>query len=105
MSRLPRIQSARVEHFPIVLIVFDDGLTGEIDHSKVIEKGSMFGPLRDPALFGNVAVSNSGHSYGWNLEDCCNKIDFGAGSARILIESARVTDMASKYRHRLAAAE
>jgi hypothetical protein len=32
-------------------IVFDDGMSGDVDFSEYLERGPVFEPLRDPAFF------------------------------------------------------
>ena len=105
MTRMPKIKSATVVRYPVVRIVFDDGIEGEIDHSDHVANGRIFEPLRDRTLFERVAVDPYGHCYGWNMDDCGNEIDFGADSARTTIETQIVEAMAESFRHRRLAAQ
>ena len=102
---MPRIMSVRVVRYPVVHIVFDDGLEGEIDHSHHIANGEIFQPLRDPELFNHVSVCDYGHCYGWNLDKPYDEIDFGADATHTRIEIQIVEAMAERYRQRCVAAE
>ena len=100
-----KIKSATVVRYPVVRIVFDDGVEGEIDHSDHVANGQMFEPLRDRKLFDLVAVDEYGHSYGWNLHNEGDEIDFGADSTRTRIETQIVAVLAERYRRHRSAAE
>jgi hypothetical protein len=91
--------------YPVLRLVFEDGLTGEIDLGNKIAVGGPFAPLRDPEYFKQVAVAEGGHSFGWNLEAIGHEIDFCADAARIDIETKMVETMAQSHRDRSTAAE
>ena len=91
--------------YPIVRIVFEDGLAGELDMSESIATGATFAPLKDPAYFRTVAIAPGGRSFGWNLDRLGEEIDFCADATRIDIETKMVAEMADRYRHRRTAAE
>lgn len=90
-------QSARQFHvinveavrYPVLHIVFSDGFVGEYDLSELIATGRMFEPLKDPDYFKKVAVAPFGHSFGWNLDEIGEEIDFCIDSVRIDIEAKR----------------
>jgi hypothetical protein len=94
-----------VVKYPILRLVFEDGLTGEIDFGAKIAVGGVFAPLRDPEYFKQVAVADGGHSFGWNLDSLGNEIDFCADAARINIETKTVERLADEHRSRSTAAE
>jgi hypothetical protein len=97
-----RVEAVR---YPILRIVFEDGLSGELDLSDAIATGEMFAPLKDPDYFKQVAVADGGHSFGWNLDEIGHEIDFCADSARIDIETKVVERAAENHRKRSTAAE
>lgn len=59
----------RVESFEVVApytlrVVFDDGTEQTINFLPVLA-GELYGPLRDPALFGRVSVDSEVHTLVW----------------------------------------
>jgi hypothetical protein len=48
----------------VVQVWFDDGSEQTIDLEAVLE-GELYGPLRDPALFGAVALDPESHTLVW----------------------------------------
>lgn len=97
--RLPRIVGVRPVRYGVVFVEFDDGFAGEYDLTEKIAEGEILEPLRDPAYFNTVAVSEYGHSFGWNLDEIGAEIDFGADATRTHIETERVRDLADQHRH------
>jgi hypothetical protein len=61
--------------------------------------------VKDEAYFAQVAVDPHGHTFGWNLDDFGNEIDFCPDATRIKIEEQKVSELADRYDARLAAAE
>ena len=100
-----RIKNVEVARYPVLRVTFDDGLSGEYNLSELIKDGPMFAPLKDEAYFNTVAVGEHGHTFGWNLNDLGNEIDFCPDSTRILIETKKVEEMADRYRLSRSAAE
>jgi hypothetical protein len=100
-----RIKSVEVLRYPVLLVTFDDGLSGEYDLSELIARGPAFARLKDEAYFNTVAVGEHGHTFGWNLNDLGHEIDFCPDSTRILIETQKVEELADRYRSRRSAAE
>jgi len=100
-----RIKSVEVVRYPVLRVTFDDGLSGEYDLTDLIARGPVFAPLKDEAYFRTVAVGEYGHTFGWNLDDLGNEIDFCPGAARILIETQKVEELANRYRLSRSAAE
>ena len=99
------ITEVQAVRYPILRIVFEDGLAGELDLSDEIAHGEMFAPLKDPEYFRQVAVAPGGRSFGWNLDEIGGEIDFCADATRIEFETRIVTDMAERFRHSRQAAE
>jgi hypothetical protein len=99
------ITSIEAVRYPVLRLVFDDGLSGELDLSETIESGEVFARLRDPEYFKQVAVAEGGHAFGWNLDQLGHEIDFCGDSARIDIETRIVKEAAEQYRKRSTAAE
>ena len=100
-----RIKSVEVVRYPVLCVTFDDGLSGEYDLSDLIANGPAFARLKDEAFFNTVSVGEHGHSFGWNLNDFGNEIDFCPDATRILIETQNVEDLADRYRLGRSAAE
>ncbi len=100
-----RIKSVEVVRYPVLRVTFDDGLSGEYDLSELIATGPMFAPLKDEGYFNTVGVAEHGHSFGWNLDDVGNEIDFCPDATRILIETQKVKELADRYRLSRSAAE
>jgi hypothetical protein len=92
-----RIKSVEVVRYPVLRVTFDDGLSGEYDLTDLIERGPVFAPLKDETYFRTVAVGEYGHTFGWNLDDLGNEIDFCPNSTRIKIETQQVEELA-RYR-------
>ncbi|MGH6923986.1 MAG: DUF2442 domain-containing protein [Propylenella sp.] len=100
-----RIKSVGVVRHPVLRVTFDDGLSGEYDLSRLISAGPVFERLKNAAYFHTVSVGEHGHTFGWNLDDLGNEIDFCPDATRILIETQKVEEMADHYRLRRSAAE
>jgi Protein of unknown function (DUF2442) len=100
-----RIKSVAVVRYPVLRVTFDDGLSGEYDLTDLIARGPVFAPLKDEAYFRTVAVGEYGHTFGWNLEDLGNEIDFCPNSTRIHIETQKVEELANRHRQSRTAAE
>ena len=100
-----RIKSVEAVRYPVLRITFDDGLGGEYDLSSLIDRGSIFAPLKDEAYFQTVSVAPYGGSFGWNLDETGHEIDFCPDATRIHIETQMVEELASRYRARRSAAE
>ena len=100
-----KITHVTAVRYPVLSIAFEDGLMGEIDFTDDIAKGPIFAPLKDPDYFKQVALDPGGRSFGWNLHDLGNEIDFCADSTRIDIETKIVEEHATRYRGRRSAAE
>jgi Protein of unknown function (DUF2442) len=100
-----RIKSVEAVRYPVLRVTFDDGLSGEYDLTESIATGQIFAPLQDEAYFHKVAVAEYGHSFGWNLDQPGEEIDFCPDATRIKIETQIVEELASRYRARRFAAE
>lgn len=100
-----RIADVSVVRYPVLQVTFDDGISGEYDLSDLIARGPVFEPLRDEAYFRRVAVGPYGHTFGWNLDDAGNEIDFCPDATRIRIEEQKVAELADRYRASRSAAE
>ena len=101
----PRISQVAVVRYPVLLVTFDDGLSGEYDLTEFIERGPLFAPLKDEAYFNTVSVGSYGHTFGWNLDELGHEIDFCPDATRIKIETAMVDDLADQYERQLMAAK
>ena len=100
-----RITDVSVVRYPVLKVTFNDGLSGEYDLSEMIANGPMFEPLRDSDYFAQVSVDSYGHTFGWNLNDFGNEIDFCPDATRIRIEEQKVAELADHYRASRSAAE
>ncbi|HEY0331457.1 MAG TPA: molybdopterin-guanine dinucleotide biosynthesis protein [Rhodopseudomonas sp.] len=100
-----RIADVAVVRYPVLRVTFTDGLSGEYDLSEMIANGPAFARLRDEALFARVAVDPHGQTFGWNLDDPGNEIDFCPDATRIHIEEQKVAELADRYRLSRTAAE
>jgi hypothetical protein len=100
-----RIKSVEVVRYPVLLVTFNDGLSGEYDLTELIARGPVFAPLKDEAYFRTVAVGEYGHTFGWNLDDVGNEIDFCPDSTRIHIETQKAEELANRHRLSQSAAE
>ena len=97
-----RITKIEVPAFPIVRLTFEDGLTGDLDLSRDLERGPSFEPLKDEAYFRTATIAADGRSFGRRLDQTFSEIDFGADGARADIETALVRERAERYRRKLA---
>jgi hypothetical protein len=100
-----RIKNVEVVRYPVLRVTFDDGLSGEYDLSDMIAEGPALARLKDRAFFNTVSVGEHGHTFGWNLNDLGHEIDFCPDATRILIETQKVEELASRYRLSRPAAE
>jgi Protein of unknown function (DUF2442) len=100
-----RIKSVEAVRYPVLRVAFDDGLSGEYDLSESIATGPIFAPLKDESFFRNVAVGEHGHTFGWNLGQIGDEIDFCPDATRIRIETQIAEELAARYRARRSAAE
>ncbi len=100
-----RIKSVEAVRYPVLRVTFDDGLSGEYDLTDLIANGPVFARLKDEAYFKTVSVGEHGHTFGWNLNDLGNEIDFCPDATRILIETQNVEELAERYRLSRSAAE
>ncbi len=100
-----RITAVKPVGFPVLLVTFEDGLSGEIDLSADLTPSSIFAPLADRSLFDQVSIAPGGRSLGWNLDALGHEIDLGADSLRIDIETNHVHQLAERYRLQRTAAE
>jgi hypothetical protein len=100
-----RVKSVEAVRYPVLRVTFDDGLSGEYDLSDLIDNGPVFARLKDPAYFNTVAVGEHGHTFGWNLDELGNEIDFCPDATRILIEEQKIQELAEGYRLSRPAAE
>jgi uncharacterized protein DUF2442 len=57
ITRIPKVTAAEVEPPYGLRLVFDDGVTREVDLADELW-GSMFEPLREPTFFARVAVEH-----------------------------------------------
>lgn len=100
-----RIKSVEVARYPVLRVTFDDGLSGEYDLSEAIAHGPVFERLKDPKFFAEVAAGEHGHTFGWNLDDVGDEIDFCPDATRIRLETQLVDQFAEQYRLSRTAAE
>jgi hypothetical protein len=100
-----RIKSVEVIRYPVLRVTFDDGLSGEYDLTDLIATGPIFARLKNEAFFNTVSVGEYGHTFGWNLDDLGNEIDFCPDATRILIETQKAEELAKRYRPSQSAAE
>jgi hypothetical protein len=100
-----RIKSVEAVRYPVLRVTFDDGLSGEYDLTESIRTGPIFASLKDETFFRRVAVAGHGHTFGWNLDQPGEEIDFCPDATRIRIETQIVEELASRYRARRSAAE
>lgn len=61
---LYRVRTVRVVRPYVVRVGFDDGVVQTIDLEPVLA-GELYGPLRDPELFGQVRVDPDVHTLVW----------------------------------------
>jgi hypothetical protein len=57
MWNLNDVKSIEYKRDRVFHIVFDDGLSGEIDFSEYVGKGPVFEALRDEAFFRSAAIA------------------------------------------------
>jgi hypothetical protein len=100
-----KIKGVEAVRYPVLRVTFDDGLSGEYDLSDLIANGPAFAALKDEAFFKAVSVEEHGHTFGWNLCDIGNEIDFCPDATRILIETQLAERLAERYRSSRSAAE
>jgi hypothetical protein len=100
-----RIKAVEAVRYPILLVTFDDGLSGEYDLTDWIGRAPASEPLKDRDYFDTVAVAADGRSFGWNLDEVGHEIDFCPDATRIRIETAIVEQLAANHAAKRSAAE
>jgi hypothetical protein len=91
MMKQYRVKSVEVVRYPVLLVTYDDGFSGEYDLSDFVGRGPISEPLKDPEYFNQVAVGEYGHTFGWNLDVEGEEIDFCIDSVRKDIEAHRAS--------------
>ena len=82
MNDIVRMKSVEPILYGVVKIAWLDGFEAIVDLRPVICEGEMFEFLRcSPDRFGDVKLSDFGHSIYW-LDDEGDEIDFGSDSLR-----------------------
>jgi hypothetical protein len=99
------ITDVKAARHGFIFVTYADGFSGEFDLTASIDKGLMFEPLKDEAYFKTVAIGEFGRSFGWNLEEFGEEIDFCADATRFTLETNAVKARAKAFRARLQAAE
>ncbi|ALK10407.1 DUF2442 domain-containing protein [Blastochloris viridis] len=99
------IRSVEVVRYPVLRVTFDDGFSGDYDLGDHIESGPVFAPLKDPKVFGEVAVAPGGRTFGWFLDREGHELDFCPDSTRIRLETEFVERLAEQHRSKRPAAE
>lgn len=99
------IRSVDVVRYPVLRVTFNDGFSGEYDLGDFIARGPVFAPLKDPQVFGAVAVAPDGHTFGWFLDHEGHELDFCPYSTRITLETQLVERLAERHRAKRPAAE
>ena len=84
-----RVKSVEVVRYPVLLVTYDDGFSGDYDLSDFVGRGPISEPLKDPEYFDQVTVGEYGHTFGWNLDVLGEEIDFCIDSVRKDIETQR----------------
>lgn len=68
-------------------ITFEDGFSATIDLAPLLDRGPIFGPLRDPAFFACVVVLQD-----WGTVEWPGGPDLSPGSLRAWCEAGKVMD-------------
>jgi Protein of unknown function (DUF2442) len=100
-----QIVAVKVVHYPVLNVTFADGLAGNYDVGKDIEKFEMFAPLKDKGFFSKVSFDHNGYRLGWRLDEIGNELDYGSDTIRCEVETAKVIELAEQYRAKIQAAE
>jgi Protein of unknown function (DUF2442) len=100
-----KIAAVKVVQYPVLNVVFADGMSGNFDVGKDIARFEMFAPLKEKVFFSKVSVDHDGYRLGWRLDEVGNEIDYGSDTIRSEIETAKVIEMAEQYRAKIQAAE
>jgi hypothetical protein len=48
-------------------LAFDDGVTGTVDLGAMLAIGGVFDPLREPARWATVEITDHGHALVWHV--------------------------------------
>jgi hypothetical protein len=59
-----RIKSVEVVRYPVLLVTYEDGFSGEYDLTSFIERVRISAPLKQPEYFKQVAAGAYGHTFG-----------------------------------------
>jgi len=65
-KRIPHVTGLTVQPGYWLRLTFDDGLTGDVDLSGLIERGGVFAPLRDRKMFEQAFVDPAAHTVAWS---------------------------------------
>ena len=86
MTDIVRIVSAEPVIHGVLKLKWSDGFEGIVDLRHFMAIGKVYMPLRDPAFFQTVKVTEFGHSIEW-IDEAGGQIDFGADSMQELSRS------------------
>ena len=92
--KLYKIVDVSVPRYPVVRLTFDDGFSGDVDFADTLAGSKAMMPLRDPAVFKQVAIKEDGRALGWGDGD---ELDFCADALRFQAEETVVRERAAQY--------
>jgi hypothetical protein len=64
-ARIPHVVQLGVLEDYRLRLTFDDGLTGDVDLSNLLDAGPVFQPLRDPRFFAQVYIDPQTRTVAW----------------------------------------
>jgi hypothetical protein len=64
-ARIPHVVRLDVLDDYRLRLTFDDGLTGDVDLTNLLDAGPVFQPLRDPRLFAQVYIDPQTRTVAW----------------------------------------
>jgi hypothetical protein len=64
-KRIPHVTGLAVQPGYWLRLTFDDGLTGDVDLSRLIERGGVFAPLHDRKMFAQAVIDPAAHTVAW----------------------------------------
>jgi hypothetical protein len=80
-----KIVAVEITNPPVATLTFADGYTATFDFQRLLDKGNVFTPLRDPDFFRTAHPGSGGSSLEW-LTPAGDEIDLCADALRMEAE-------------------
>jgi hypothetical protein len=96
-TRIPHVVRLDVLKDHRLRLTFDDGLTGDVDLSNLLNAGPVFQPLRDPRFFAQAYIDPKTRTVAWpgGIDLDPEGLREEAGKDPVKVDSPRISRLAS----------